>query len=108
MPKIVAELGGEDMYSWVPTAYLLSSTALAPSYGRFSDIFGRRPVFIFAIIIFLIGSALCGASQSMVMLIVSRAIQGIGGAGLSGLVFIIVGGTIQQIFLSLKIRFGKP
>lgn len=104
LPKIVADLGGEKQYSWVPIAYLLSSTALAPSYGkyrfsssdifqgRFSDIFGRREVYLFALITFLIGSAICGAANSMVLLIIARAIQGIGGGGLIGLVFIIIGG----------------
>jgi MFS family permease len=108
LPKIVEELGGEDLYSWVPTAYLLSSTALAPSYGRFSDIFGRRPVFIFAIVIFLIGSALCGAAQSMIMLIVARALQGVGGAGLSGLVFILVGGRVTVNYQNLLLDLVSP
>src|SRR3954470_10785642 len=78
LPTIVGELGGLDHLSWVVTAYLLTSTASTPLYGKISDLYGRRPVFQFAIIVFLIGSALAGASQEMWQLVATRAIQGIG------------------------------
>ncbi|KAG0236321.1 hypothetical protein BGW42_003733 [Actinomortierella wolfii] len=75
---------------WIGTAYLLTSTACQPLYGRFSDIFGRKPTFLFAISVFLVGSALCGAAQSMVMLIVARGIAGIGAGGIFSSVMIII------------------
>ena len=93
LPKISQELNSFNLYSWVAVAYLLSSTAISPSYGRFSDIFGRRAVYMFCVIVFLVGSALCGASTTMIMLIISRAIQGIGGGGIINLTFIIMGGN---------------
>ncbi|KAF9974125.1 hypothetical protein BGZ73_002595 [Actinomortierella ambigua] len=75
---------------WIGTAYLLTSTACQPLYGRFSDIFGRKPTFLFAISVFLLGSALCGAAQSMVMLIVARGIAGVGAGGIFSSVMIII------------------
>src|SRR5256714_15425997 len=70
LPTIVGKLGGIEHYSWVVTAYLLASTASTPLYGKVSDLYGRRPVFLFAITAFLIGSLLAGASQTMVQLVV--------------------------------------
>ncbi|MBU1866268.1 MAG: MFS transporter, partial [Actinobacteria bacterium] len=78
LPTIVGELGGLDHLSWVVTAYLLTSTASAPLYGKVSDLYGRRIVFQFAIVVFLVGSVLSGISQSMGQLIAFRAIQGLG------------------------------
>ncbi|HEU4896854.1 MAG TPA: MFS transporter, partial [Actinomycetota bacterium] len=82
LPRIVSELGGLDKLSWVVTAYLLTSTATTPLWGKISDLYGRRLIFQVAIVIFLIGSALSGLSQNMVQLIGFRALQGIGGGGL--------------------------
>ncbi|KAF9052921.1 MFS general substrate transporter [Panaeolus papilionaceus] len=90
LPTIVNDLGGANLYSWVGTAYLLSSATLSPLYGKFSDIAGRKPVLYASITFFLIGSALCGAAQSMVWLVVARAIQGIGGGGIIQLVNITI------------------
>ncbi|ORX90854.1 MFS general substrate transporter [Basidiobolus meristosporus CBS 931.73] len=90
LPKIASDFGAVNQVAWVATAYMLTATACQPLYGKFSDIFGRKIVFLFAIIIFEVGSALCGASKSMTMLIVSRAISGIGGGGIEGMVFIII------------------
>ncbi len=70
LPTIVGELGGINHYSWVVTAYLLASTASTPLYGKISDLYGRRPVLLFAIMTFLVGSLLAGASQNMTELIV--------------------------------------
>ncbi|KAJ3574818.1 hypothetical protein NP233_g1504 [Leucocoprinus birnbaumii] len=82
LPTIVSKLGGGSQYSWVGTAYMLSAATLSPFYGKVSDIIGRKPILYASIIIFLIGSALCGAAQSMTWLIVARAVQGIGGGGI--------------------------
>jgi EmrB/QacA subfamily drug resistance transporter len=82
LPTIVADLGGLEHISWVTTAYLLASTASTPLYGKLGDLYGRKRVFQVAIVIFLGGSALCGLSQSMLELILFRAVQGLGGGGL--------------------------
>lgn len=82
LPTIVADLGGLEHISWVTTAYLLASTASTPLYGKLGDLYGRKRVFQVAIVIFLVGSALCGLSQSMLELILFRALQGLGGGGL--------------------------
>ncbi len=94
LPTIVGELGGIDHISWVVTAYLLASTASTPLYGKISDIYGRRPVYQFAIVVFLIGSVLAGLSQEMWQLVGARAIQGLGGGGLMSLAFAIIGDII--------------
>jgi EmrB/QacA subfamily drug resistance transporter len=82
LPTIVGDLGGLNHLSWVVTAYLLASTVSTPLYGKLGDQFGRKRLFIAAIVIFLIGSALCGAAQNLNQLIAFRALQGIGGGGL--------------------------
>ncbi|MFE9413568.1 MFS transporter [Streptomyces sp. NPDC006704] len=82
LPKIVGDLHGLDKVSWAVTAYLLASTIGLPIYGKLGDLFGRKPVFQFAIVVFVIGSALAGWSRTMDQLIVFRALQGVGGGGL--------------------------
>jgi EmrB/QacA subfamily drug resistance transporter len=82
LPTIVGELGGLERLSWVVTAYLLAQTVVIPLYGKLGDLYGRKIVLQTAIVIFLIGSALCGLSRSMMALIVFRMIQGLGGGGL--------------------------
>ncbi|MFD5210892.1 MFS transporter [Streptomyces anulatus] len=82
LPKIVGELHGLEKMSWAVTAYLLASTIVLPLYGKLGDLFGRKGVFQFAIVVFIIGSALAGWSRTMDELIAFRAIQGIGGGGL--------------------------
>jgi EmrB/QacA subfamily drug resistance transporter len=82
LPTIVGDLGGLSHLSWVVTAYLLAQTVVTPIYGKLGDLYGRKIVFQSAIVIFLIGSALCGISQNLVELILFRALQGIGGGGL--------------------------
>ncbi|KAG9072432.1 hypothetical protein KI688_000203 [Linnemannia hyalina] len=89
-PKIANEFKALNEVPWVGTSYLLTSTAFQPLYGRFSDIFGRKATFLFAIVVFLIGSALCGASQNMTMMIVSRGIAGVGAGGIMSMVMIII------------------
>ena len=82
LPRIVDDLNGFDHLSWVVTAYLLASTVTVPLYGRLSDVYGRRPLFIVSISLFLAGSVLCGAARSMEWLIAARAVQGLGAGGL--------------------------
>src|ERR1700761_5420086 len=77
LPTIVGDLGGLDHISWVVTAYLLAQTAVMPVYGKLGDLYGRKIVLQVALVLFLIGSALCGISQSLTMLVVFRAIQGL-------------------------------
>ena len=82
LPTIVGDLGGLDHISWVVTAYLLAQTAVTPLYGKLGDMYGRKVVLQAGLIVFLIGSALCGQSQSLDELIAFRALQGLGGGGL--------------------------
>jgi EmrB/QacA subfamily drug resistance transporter len=82
LPTIVGELGGLTHLSWVVTAYLLAQTVVTPLYGKLGDLYGRKRVLQVAIVVFLVGSALCGLSRSLTQLIVFRAIQGLGGGGL--------------------------
>src|SRR5215210_2457362 len=79
LPKITSELGGLDKLSWVVTAYLLTSTAATPLWGKISDLLGRRPIFQAAIIVFLVGSVVCALSGSIEVMIAGRAVQGLGG-----------------------------
>ena len=78
MPRLIAQLNGLEHYAWVATAYLLASTVMVPIFGKLSDIYGRKPFFLLGLLLFLLGSALSGASQTMTQLIVFRAIQGLG------------------------------
>jgi EmrB/QacA subfamily drug resistance transporter len=94
LPRIVSELGGLDRLSWVVTAYLLTSTASTPLWGKVSDLYGRRLIFQVAIVIFLLGSALSGLSQNMGQLIGFRALQGAGGGGLFAIALSIIGDVI--------------
>jgi EmrB/QacA subfamily drug resistance transporter len=94
LPTIVGKLGGIEHYSWVVTAYLLASTASTPLYGKISDLYGRRPVFMFAIGTFLVGSLLAGLSQNMLSLVAFRAIQGLGAGGLMTLAFTIISDAV--------------
>ncbi|RAO21383.1 MDR family MFS transporter [Micromonospora noduli] len=95
LPTIVGELGGINHYSWVVTAYLLASTASTPLYGKMADLYGRRPVFLFSIGTFLLGSLLAGLSQNMTQLIVTRGIQGLGAGGLLTLAFTIISDVVS-------------
>lgn len=94
LPTIVSDLGGLEHLSWVVTAYLLASTAATPLWGKLGDQYGRKRLFQAAIVIFLIGSALCGMAQNMPQLIAFRALQGLGGGGLMVLSMAIVGDIV--------------
>jgi EmrB/QacA subfamily drug resistance transporter len=91
MPTVIASLGGTDLYTWVFAAYMLAFTTVTPLYGKLSDLFGQRRLYAAAVVLFLVGSGLCGAAQSMTQLIVFRAIQGVGGGGLMAMGMTIVG-----------------
>src|SRR5438105_5846322 len=91
LPSIVGKLGGITLYSWVFSAYLLTSTTTVPIYGKLADLYGRKPLFLFGSALFLLGSIASGASQSMEQLIIFRAIQGLGAGAVLPLVLTIVG-----------------
>lgn len=91
MPTIIGELGGISLYSWVFSAYLLTSTTTIPIYGRLADLYGRKPLFLIAAALFLGGSALCGAAQSMPQLVAFRALQGLGAGGIIPITLTIFG-----------------
>ncbi len=97
LPTIVGELGGLDHLAWVVTGYLLAQTVVTPVYGKLGDLYGRKIVLQSATVLFLIGSALCGASQNMTELILFRAIQGLGGGGLTVTTQAIVGDIVPPI-----------
>src|SRR5689334_2301433 len=94
LPTIVGDLGGLAHLSWVVTAYLLASTIAGPLYGKLGDLYGRKLVLQAAIVLFLIGSALCGAAQTMGELIAFRAVQGLGGGGLMVTTIAVAGDII--------------
>src|SRR5438105_10653135 len=94
LPTMVGELGGLAFLSWVVTAYLLTSTVVTPLYGKFGDLYGRKIVLQMAIIVFLVGSALCGLAQNMLELIAFRALAGIGGGGLIVVTMAVIGDLI--------------
>lgn len=98
MPTIISQLQGIELYGWVFSMYMLTSTSTMPVFGKLSDIYGRRPIYIIAVIIFLLGSMLCGTAQSMTQLIAFRALQGLGAGGLLPLAFTIIGDifTMEQ------------
>ena len=94
LPTIVGDLGGLSHLSWVVTAYLLAATITGPLYGKFGDLYGRKTILQAAIVIFLVGSALCGISQNMSELIVFRAVQGLGAGGLFVVTLAVVADVI--------------
>lgn len=91
MPRIVADLGGFEHYTWLTTAYMIAATVVLPITGRLTDIYGRKPFYIGGIVIFIMGSAFSGLSQSMIQIIISRGIQGIGAGVMMANAFIVIG-----------------
>jgi EmrB/QacA subfamily drug resistance transporter len=94
LPTIVGELGGLNQIAWVGTAYLLTSTAVTPLFGKLSDLYGRRQLFQVAIATFVVGSLACGISQTMLQLVIARGVQGVGGGGLMAMSFVIIGDVV--------------
>src|SRR5215813_7902852 len=103
MPTIIASLGGLDRYSWVFSAYLLTSTVSVPVWGRLSDLYGRRPLYLAGVAVFLIGSALSGMSQNIDQLIVFRAVQGLGAGALVPL-SLTINGDIYTLIERTRIQ----
>ncbi|WP_189072145.1 MDR family MFS transporter [Deinococcus sedimenti] len=107
MPRITQDLNGLSLYSWVTTAYLLTNTALVPIYGKLSDLYGRKPILMLGIVIFLIGSALCGLAGEpflgnlfgggMMQLVVFRGLQGVGAAALGSVAFAIIADLFEPV-----------
>src|SRR3954465_8773169 len=91
LPRIVSDLGGITQYSWVFTAYMLTSTVTVPLYGKLGAVYGRKTLFLFAISVFLVGSALCGLATDMTQLVIFRAVQGVGAGGLFPLSLAVIG-----------------
>ncbi|MEE9202304.1 MAG: DHA2 family efflux MFS transporter permease subunit, partial [Dehalococcoidia bacterium] len=91
LPRIVSDLGGFDRFAWVFTAYMLASTAGLPIAGKLSDIYGRKPLYLVGIAIFILGSILSGTSQTMMQLILFRGLQGLGAAVIMANAFAVVG-----------------
>ena len=98
MPTIVGQLGGLEHYSWVFSAFMLASTTAVPLYGKLSDLYGRRKLYISAMVLFLAGSVWCGLATNMTTLIFARALQGVGAGGIMPLAFILIGEmfTLEQ------------
>ncbi len=95
LPTIVSDLGGLSQLSWVVTAYLLTSTVSTPLWGKLGDLYGRKRLFQASIVLFLLGSALCGLSQNLAELILFRALQGLGGGGIFVLTQAIIADVVS-------------
>ena len=91
LPTVIGELKGLELYPWVYSAYLLTSTMTVPIYGKLADLYGRKPIFLAGIALFLLGSVLCGLANSMPQLVLFRALQGLGAGAVMPLVFTIIG-----------------
>lgn len=91
LPRIVTDLAGNNLYTWVVTVYLLASTVTVPVYGKLSDVYGRRPLLVIGVSLFLVGSALSGLSQSMAELIIFRGLQGLGAGAIFPIALAVIG-----------------
>ena len=91
LPRIITDLGGNELYTWAFTAYLLTSTISGPLYGKLSDLFGRRPIFLFGIGVFMVGSLISGLSQEMWQLVAARGVQGLGAGALFPIALAVIG-----------------
>src|SRR5256885_10197318 len=90
LPRIITDLHGNQLYTWAVTVYLLTATISGPIYGKLSDLFGRRPIVIFAVVLFLVSSVLAGLSQEMWQLILFRGLQGLGGGAVFPIALAVV------------------
>src|SRR5690606_24795851 len=91
MPTIIGAVGGAQLYTWGFTIYMLTMTVSTPLFGKFADLFGRKAVLLVGVFLFVLGSALCGLSQSLMQLISFRGIQGIGSGATMPLVMTVIG-----------------
>ena len=91
LPTVVGELQGLELYPWVFSAYLLSSTVTVPIFGKLADLYGRKPVILGGLAVFLLGTVLCGLATSMPLLVGFRAVQGVGAGAVLPLIFTIIG-----------------
>ena len=103
LPRIVTDLQGNSLYTWAVTVYLLTATISGPIYGKLSDLFGRRPIVIFAVSLFLVSSILAGLSQQMWEFILFRGLQGLGG----GAVFPIALAVVADLYEPAERGKGK-
>jgi MFS family permease len=97
LPRIVTDLSGNQLYVWVVTIYLLTATVTGPIYGKLSDQFGRRPMMMIGVSLFLFGSLLCGLSQEMWQLIVFRGIQGLGAGAIFPIALAVIGDLFTRV-----------
>ena len=95
LPRIVTDLHGNDIYTWAFTGYLLTATISGPIYGKLSDLYGRRPVLLFAVVVFLVGSALCGLSREMWQFVAFRSLQGLGAGALFPVALAVIGDLFE-------------
>ncbi|CAB4560886.1 MAG: MFS transporter [Actinobacteria bacterium] len=95
LTTIVGDLGGIRAYTWVSTSYMLTSTVVTPLFGKFSDLYGRKPLIQLSIGVFLLGSIMCALAPSMTMLVVARAIQGIGSGGIQAMSFVVIADIVS-------------
>lgn len=95
LTTIVGDLGGIRAYTWVATSYMLTSTVVTPLFGKFSDLYGRKPLMQLSITVFFLGSVLCAIAPSMTMLVAARAIQGIGSGGIQAMAFVVIADIVS-------------
>jgi len=107
LPTIVGDLHGISDLSWLATSYLLTAMVSTPLYGKLGDLYGRKRIFLFALVVFMVGSILCGMAQSMGQLIVFRAVQGLGAGGLMSLPFAILGDLVPTRDLAKFIGYSS-
>src|SRR5690349_17440307 len=108
IPQIVGDLGGFSQFPWLFSIYLLAQAVLVPIYGRLSDLFGRKPMLLFGIGVFLLGSVLCGVAWSMVSLIVFRAVQGIGAGSIIPITTTIIADLYAPAMIVVVIGMIEP
>src|SRR5438132_6673275 len=95
LPRIITDLHGNQLYTWAVTVYLLTATISGPIYGKLSDLFGRRPILLFAIVVFLAGSALCGQAREMWLFVTFRSVQGLGAGALFPVALAVIGDLFE-------------
>lgn len=95
LTTIVGDLGGIRAYTWVATSYMLTSTVVTPLFGKFSDLYGRKPLIQLSIVVFFLGSVMCALAPSMTMLVIARAVQGVGSGGIQAMSFVVIADIVS-------------